>query len=476
MKKFKIILLILLLVLVVSCNKEKETKPIVVGQTWVLASVEPKKGGTPWSLTSHGISESVYALNSKGELKSRFVKDLKNIDKFSWQITLNEGIKFSDGSLLNAKSFSEALNTVMKENPLSNATVGKIEFKEKSEYKVIAKTEKPTKVLDSVLAEWTNIIFKKEGDKYIFTGPFVIDKLESGVKVKLKPNPNYPDSAKRKNVIIKAFKDVTSMKLAVESGEIDMAFTVSPEVSKMLKGKNVVVKTIDAGYQYFAPINLKGVLKDKDVRKAIDLALNREDFIKGLNGGNIPTGLFANYNSFKGDIKLRRDVEKAKELLKGKDITIEIVTYPTRPDLTTIMQLMATQLKEVGIKVNTKIVENIDEYLKEKKFDIALYTQHTSPTSNPAFFLNQFFRTNGSKNHMSYSSEKLDKILDKMNGVARGEKMDKLSKEAQAQIYKDLPVLLLVDPKWHIALSEKLKDYKPYSGDYYIINDKLFEK
>ena len=32
-----------------------------------------------------------------------------------------------------------------------------------------------------------------------------------------------------------------------------------------------------------------------------------------------------------------------------------------------------------------------------------------------------------------------------------------------------------VDPEWNVALSERLKDYKPYCGDYYIVNSELYK-
>ena len=38
-----------------------------------------------------------------------------------------------------------------------------------------------------------------------------------------------------------------------------------------------------------------------------------------------------------------------------------------------------------------------------------------------------------------------------------------LSKKAQELVAKDLPVLYLIDPQWHIAVSEKLANYQPYN-------------
>ncbi|KAG3106294.1 hypothetical protein PC123_g9 [Phytophthora cactorum] len=60
-----------------------------------------------------------------------------------------------------------------------------------------------------------------------------------------------------------------------------------------------------------------------------------------------------------------------------------------------------------------------------------------------------------------------------MGDVGNGAELDTLAVDAQSVIYKDLPVLFLVDPQWHIAVSEDLRDYQPYGGDYYIVNDQL---
>jgi oligopeptide-binding protein OppA len=139
------------------------------------------------------------------------------------------------------------------------------------------------------------------------------------------------------------------------------------------------------------------------------------------------------------------------------------------------MQVMLSQLNKMGIEAKTSIVDNIDVEAGKKEFDLILYAQHTAPTGNPEYFLNQFFRTNGSKNMMSYSSREVDELLDKMGTIPYGDEVIKISKEIQAIIYKDLPVLYLVDPEWNVALSERLKDYKPYNGDYYIVNSELYK-
>lgn len=493
MKKiFKLLLVISTLAFFMACGKKEEKKevkivdkPIMVGQTWVVGAIEPTVGGTPWSLTTHGLSETVYKLNEEGKLVSRYVNSVSKKDKLVWEMDLNKGVKFSDGSEVNADALTWALNTIMEENPLSNATGGKVKFEKIDDYKVKVTTEREIQNLKALLTEWTNIVFKKTDKGYVFSGPFVIKKFEPSVSLDLLPNEYYENADKRGEVIIKAFKDLNSLKLAFESGELDLVFGITPEMAKQLKDEGKIIEKIDAGYQYF------GITKaEMPIKQALNLGLNREDYIKALKGGRIANGLFAQYFPFAGDVKVEYNLEKAKEILDkdgwklnkdglrekdGKILTLNLLTYSSRPDLKTIMQVMVSQLKDLGIEAKTKIVDNIDVEVKKGNFNIVLYAQHSAPTGDPVYFLNQFLRTDGSKNMVGYSSKEVDALLDKLGETSNEEEVIKISKEIQEIVYKDLPILYLVDPEWNIGVSERLKNYKPYSGDYYIINPKLYK-
>ena len=157
----------------------------------------------------------------------------------------------------------------------------------------------------------------------------------------------------------------------------------------------------------------------------------------------------------------------------GKELTLSIKTYSSKPDLPKVSQTIASELEKLGIKVTVEVVDDISKVTKARNFDILVYAQHPSPAGSPVYFLNQFFRTGGPNNFMSYSSATTDEILDKMGIETNPENIDKLAIEAQEQILKDRPVLMTMDPKWHAAVSDKLKDYKLWNGDYYIVNSTL---
>lgn len=501
-KKWLTLILILLVCMGLSACGQKESSltngastentksSIYIGQTNIASSINPTDSGVPWSLTSHGVSENLYTLNENGELVTRMIDTLEQVDPNKWRATLKKGILFSDGSIVDANAVVQSMNRILEENSFSNSTAGQMKFTKINDYSFDIETERPTKLMKSVLAEWTYVLFKETDDgKFVFTGPYMVDAFNAGVELKLSPNHNYPNADKRSNVVIKVFKDTNAMKLAYESGDIDMAFTITPEVAEMLEQQGDLVKSIDAGYQYFAIVNMaKKPLDDINVRRALNEALDRNDMVQGLHGGRIATGAFAQYYSFAGNLSINSNMEDAKKRLieagwsynddgllikDGEILKLRLVTYASRPDLTLLMQIAASQLKELGVETTTEIVDNIDTNAAKGDYDIIFYAQHTAPTGNPSFFLNQFFRPDGGKNFNQYHSDELNEILDEMGTVEQGSELDMLAVKAQSVIYNDLPVFYLIDPQWHIAVSEKLKDYQPYGGDYYIVNDKL---
>lgn len=84
---------LLLVVFFIACGKKEEKvvtedKPIVIGQTFVVGAIEPTVGGTPWSLTTHGLSETVFTVDRNGNLVSRYVEEVERTDKLNWVLKL----------------------------------------------------------------------------------------------------------------------------------------------------------------------------------------------------------------------------------------------------------------------------------------------------------------------------------------------------------------------------------------------------
>lgn len=467
---------------------------IIIGNTKVIDIVDPiHNGSNAWSLTADGISETVFMQDREGNLVSRIVDSIEQKDDLTWEMTLKDGVKFSDGTDVDAQALCDSMNSIMENNEMASTSAGVITFTPVDEKTVELVSERETTVMPSVLCEYNMVICKDIGDSnYVFTGPYAIESMDPGVELDLVPNEYYDDrAAERSNVIIKAFGDTATMQQAFESGEIDIAFTITPETKGILEGEGYSTKTFDAGYQYFMVINSKEneTLSDLKLRQALNVAVNREDMVTALKGGRVANGFFAQYYSFAGEVEETYDPEAAKALLEeagytdtdgdgfvdkdGEKLTLKLVTYPSRPDLSVLMQLVVSELNEIGIDTTTELTDSIGNYVKTEAFDIAFWAQHTSPTGEPTYSLSQFFRTGAAYNNNNYSNEEVDSLLDQMGTLAAGEEKDQLAKQVQQIVSEDLPVIYLVDPQWHIAVSDKTADYEPYNGDYYVVNAEL---
>lgn len=488
-KKFLSLFMIFAVALTVAaCGGSGSSNEVTVGQTWVISDENPLNGGNGWSLTSHGIAEYVYMQTESGKLESRFIDKAEKKSSLEWEATMKKDAKFSDGSTVDAKALTDALNAIMENNKLAHASAGKIKYEATGEFTFKATTERETNDIESIWGEWTNVVFKKDGDKFIFTGPFKVKELKAKSEVVLEANENYPEAKERPATVkIKAFKDINALKTAFEAGEVDLAFGLTGSIANELKEKKKNILEFDAGYQYLTFLNLNNeILKDSSVREAIDLAIDREAIKKALYGGTVPTGLYAHYFSFNGKSEVKADLEKAKSILEnagwtktgeekyrkkdGKELSLSIKTYSSKADLPIVSQTIASELEKLGVKAEVQVVDDIGAVTKSKDFDIVVYAQHTAPAGTPSYFLNQFFRQDGANNFTSYNSSEVEGILNDMAKATDKKEIDKLSIEAQKQILSDRPVLLTMDPKWYAAVSDKLKDYKLWNGDYYIVN------
>lgn len=461
---------------------------IAIGCSYIASNMDPVDSA--WDLTAHGISEGVYMQDADGNLVSRFVSNLTREDDLTWKAELTGAVKFSDGSDCDAKALAECMNYLQENNEMTNGTAGVVKFTANDDGTMTIVTERPTPVMESLLAEWCNVVFKKVGSDFIYTGPYMVKEFDSDVSLELVPNPYYDDRAKdRSDVYLKVFNDTAAMQLAFESGEIDIMFGLTPDVANTLKGEGFTVKDYDAGYQYFAFTNLnEGPLSDVQVRKALNMIIDREEMVTALQAGRVANGIFAQYYPFAGDVAEVTDVAAASALLEaagytknasgtyekdGKPLTLHLVTYSARADLPVLMQLTASKLTEAGIETKTDIVDDIGATLEEGDYDLAFYAQHTAPSGEPSAFLNMAFGEGGSRNYAGYNNDTVNELLSKMGETEPGAERDQLSKDIQAQVAEDLPMIYLVDPQWHVALSDKVSDYEPYCGDYYCVNAEL---
>lgn len=457
---------------------------IVIGQTFISGSADPGEGSAGWSLASHGVAEKLFTVDAEGRLVGNLAESVSRSDDGSWVVTLKPGRKFADGTPVTAAEVAAGLARTSEKNAAARASIGKMTPEAIDETRLRIRSERPTPVMAAVLAEWPFAVYRM-ADKPVFTGPYTISALRTGDGIDLVPNPNYSDAGKRGPVLLKRFPDGQTMAVALESGELDMAFNLPVEALPRLKARGIAVKSFLVGYQYMMWQNTRReALADPRVRQAIDLALDRAELATAIQGGEPATGAFPKGTPFALSETRPTDAAAANRLLDeagwkrgadgkrakdGKPLDLVVTAYPQRPDLVTMQPVVRARLTALGIGIQTRVVEQAGPVSSSGDFDLLLWAVHTLPAGDPGFFLNGFFRTGAGNNYTGFSSPEVDKLLDRLGGTATGPERVAAAAEIQREIFKSAPVSYLLTPSWHVGLGPKMSSYQPWGADYHII-------
>jgi len=484
-------LFVALVLLGISCAWPAQSQParVTIGQTFMAASGDPAEGNAGWALTSHGVGETLFTVNAEGQLVGQLAESIQRDDDGSWIVTVRSARSFSDGAPVLASDVAASLGRTNDRNAAARASVGRMTFAALDNHRLRITSERPTPVMGAVLAEWPFVVYRL-APAPIFSGPYMIESLRPGDGIVLQPNPHFPGAARRAPVAVKRFPDAQTMAVALEAGELDLAFNLPVEALGRLKtGPAVTVKTFLVGYQYMMVMNTRrGLLADARVRRAIDLGINRGQLAQAVQGGEPATGAFARGLPFALAAERPFDATAANRLLDeagwprgsdgrrrkdGRVLDLVLVAYPQRADLVTFQPVIRAQLASLGIGIQTRVVDNAGAVGAAGDFDLLLWAQHTAPAGDPGFFLNAFFRTGGGNNFAGFSSPAVDALLDRLAETGDLAARAALAGDIQQQVFAAAPVSFLMTPAWHVGLGPRLAEYDPWGSDYYIVRADL---
>lgn len=227
-----------------------------------------------------------------------------------WDFNLRQGVKFPDGTEFNAThvkySFDRAIGLIPSIPEGAPAGLGYDAIINRTEvlstYKVRFHLNMPfSPFLGIVSCQASSIVDPKyapmaqvnytAGDPrastpVAFIGPYVLSKWSRvagrDVEIRLDANPNYWNVGSRypkmKHVIFKFYSDPSTLRLAVEAGDVDMAFRhISPtDVLDLQPSPNVKVWWGTGAFiQYLCFQERMAPFNDTRVRRAVTAALNR---------------------------------------------------------------------------------------------------------------------------------------------------------------------------------------------------------
>jgi len=373
-------------------------------------------------------------------------------DGKSYTFRLRKGIKFSDGSPMDAAAVKFSFDRARA--PGSTNKAKKAVFDNISsvvahdEHTVILVLDKADSTLPFRLGENTAVILHpnsadQAATKPVGTGPFKLESWAKGSAVTLVKSDAYRDAAKvaLKKVTFRFINDPAAQVAALLAGDIDgMPRFGALQALKQFQGDQRFTVEIGstAGKGLLAINNRKKPFDDVRVRRALAHAIDRKAFIDGAQEGlgKAIGSHFAPADNGYVDLtgKYPHDIEKAKALLKEAGITTPLnvtLTLPPPPYARKGGEIIAAQLAKVGIQCK---IENVEwaQWLSgpfKGNFDLTIIN-HVEPLDYATAYADPNY-------YFGYDSAKFRGLVSTLASTSNARERARLWKDIQTQLADD---------------------------------------
>jgi peptide/nickel transport system substrate-binding protein len=419
-------------------------------------------------------------------------KDLKTVpglaeswtaapDGKSYTFKLRSGVKFHDGSDMNAEDVVSSIKRVQSKDiasPLASR-LSAIESANAIDAQTVElKLKEPSAALLSSLATIAIVPSAMEANKDalqktpVGTGPFKFQEWQPNGFILLTKNEAYWDKGMPKLAGLKfnIVPESATRQVGLSNGQYALLPNIDAATALQLKGKpNVkLAETMDLAYTLIGMNVSKPPFDNAKVREAVNYAINRQEIVDAaLFGAGVPGGPLSpalkswalNVNQF---ACYKPDPAKAQALLKEAGVATPVaVTLKVLPrqDVKDIAQVVQEQLNKAGFKVelvNQEQGQFIQDW-RNSNFDMFASINAGQPDPDEYFY--RTFRTGGSTNVFKYSDAEIDGLLDQ----ARSQQDQAARKAAYDKVQQKLacsgPVAHLTYGTLFSAMNSKLQGY-----------------
>jgi peptide/nickel transport system substrate-binding protein len=401
-------------------------------------------------------------------------------DALSYTFTLREGIKFHDGTSLDATAVKFNLDRYRTdEKSTRKGELGAVESVEATDAKTLKVTLKqPFAPFLSVLTDRSGMIVSPKsvqdqaGDNRnqpVGSGPFKYESRIKGDTITLVRNEEYwqPGLPKAAKVIYKILTDPNTQLINLRSGQIDVTDGLpAQEVPNLLNDKNfAVVNNAGFGYQGIWFNTKAAPLDKKELRQAIGMLIDRDQVVKVLFNGTTTAGNspFSPAHLAFGDSDKYSppNLDQAKQLLaqaglSNPSFTLKVGTSAIQAQFA---QLVQNFLKPAGIDMQIEKVEfgTLLEQMDNDNYQAAFLGWSGRPDPDQNIY--DFFVTDGAQNDSNFSNPQVDELL----GAARKESDPAKRKASYDQVmqilHDEVPYVFLYHTNVVLGMSSKISGY-----------------
>src|SRR4051812_22082954 len=270
--------------------------------------------------------------------------------------------------------------------------------------------------------------------------------------------------------------DATVRLANLRSGQLDLIERMAASDVPSLKGETrfKVAKIGEIGYQGIT-INVgkseeakKTALgRDPRVREAFELSLDRDGIVQVAMDGEADSGnqwVSPNNPWYAKNVPIpKRDVAKAKALLKAAGVANPVVTLmtPTTSDSQRIAQVVQAMAKEAGFDVKIQSTEFATSLNLADKGQFDAYVLAWSGRADPDGNLFSFHACKQPLNYAGYCKEETDELIKRSRSANDPAQRLKIFEQIAAEVVgKERPIVYLFHRHWLWAHTAKLSGFR----------------
>jgi peptide/nickel transport system substrate-binding protein len=466
---------------------------LVIGQTGDILSLDPAfRLDTLTGIVQKHMYSSVLSRMPDMSVGPGVATRAESVSPTLWQLSLREGMAFTNGEPVDAESVRftiERLKADETKSPLraffgnlKNVTV-------KSSTALEIETEAPDALFEArmtnlqlVPPKYTAEVGAKFAGAPIGSGPYVYDRWRKNEEVVLVANDKYggPAKPKFKRVIFRPIPEEIARISAVKTGAAHLVTSLSPnQAASLTRSDAIQILRAESNRVMVVQFNkMAEPATNPEFRKAVGLAINPAEIIKGLMKGYadpVRTIYASSIQSVPADARgdFPYDPEQAKAIierlgLKGKEIELAGAAGRYPLDRETALAVGA-QLRRVGleVKVRTEEYGSFAAAIKANKIAPIFIQPHGNVWLDPLPQIIAFFY---SKGHWSgWRDPELDAMIDKANS-AIGEERLKLVGDLIRKLRDDAAAVPLFAHQVVYGAAPSLK-WKPRSDDLIVVEE-----
>ena len=398
------------------------------------------------SMMTMNVYEALTTVAENGEVQPNLATAWEvSEDGLTYTFDLAEGVTFHDGTAFDAEDVVFSFERAMADDsvnpskgifaPIESVTAldpqtVEIKLKEKDAFFLFNMGQGDSAIVAPESAD-------NNATNPVGTGPFKYDSWTRGDRLTLVKNPDHreADSVALEKVEFRFISDPAAATAAMMAEEID-AFPgfPAPELLPQFEADprfRVNVGSTE-GEVILAMNNAKPPFDNIEVRRAVNMALDRDEIIEGaMYGQAVPIGSFyPPHGTAYVDLTdaYPHDTAKAKEMFEAAGVagTTMTLRVPPFPYATRSAEIIQQELSEAGIDAKVENVEWgfwIDEVYKKKNYDMTIIA-HTSPND-----MGNFAR--GPDYFYGYDDADFTALWEKIKTEADPEARDALLQEGQ---------------------------------------------